>query len=290
MKALKGENISQNYLVFLVVVLSIVSPIFLLVGIVIGDMLGASTLLTADSISSWVSALATVAIAVLTFILAKETWYLRLAQNEQIAEIRRDSIRPTVYFSLQKNRAAFNFIDVVIKNCGKGTAYEIKFDFLDKNMHPIVSGDNVVVDALNDINMFKVGISALGVGQEKKSFLFSFFDLIGEIGEEATFSTFFQVRVFFKDSMGNSYEEVTSFDFSEYKGISSVGKDSPLHDMADEIEKIRKEFESWTSGFSSGRIHVNTYSSNDREDERLEAIRKREEYKRLRGRQETDPS
>lgn len=290
MKALKKENNNPNSLAFLVVVLSIVSPICLLAGVVVGNMLGASSSLTADSISSWVSALATVAIAVLTFILAKETWYLRLAQNAQIAEIRKDSVRPTLSFSLQNNLASFHFMDVLVKNSGKGTAYDIKFEFFDRSMQPIKPGENHVVDKLTSINMFRSGISSLGVNQEKKSFLFSFLDLIHATGEEAAFSAFFQVRVSFKDSSGNAYEDVTSFDFSEYKGISSVGKPSPLHDMADEVEKIRKEFESLTSGFSSDRIHVNTYSSKDREEERLEWVRQQEEYKRLRGQQEADPS
>jgi hypothetical protein len=64
----------------LVTTVAVALPLMFILGWSIGNQRASATPLSPDSVSSWVSALATLAIAILTFILAKETWYLRLAQ------------------------------------------------------------------------------------------------------------------------------------------------------------------------------------------------------------------
>ena len=82
---------NERSLIPLMSVIGLVSaPLIFILGIVAGSQIQLSSILTADSLSSWVSALATVAIAVLTFILAKETWYLREAQIEQGNSLRKE--------------------------------------------------------------------------------------------------------------------------------------------------------------------------------------------------------
>ena len=71
-------------------------PIIFIIGLVVGINIEGQVNLSTDTLSSWISAFATVAIAMLTFILAKETWYLRLAQIQQIGELRKEAIRPNL--------------------------------------------------------------------------------------------------------------------------------------------------------------------------------------------------
>ncbi|MEH8148330.1 hypothetical protein [Aeromonas veronii] len=70
----------KSLIPLMVTAMAVVAPLLFILGLVVGNHLQGNASLTADSISSWLSAIATVAIAILTFILAKETWYLREAQ------------------------------------------------------------------------------------------------------------------------------------------------------------------------------------------------------------------
>ena len=103
------------------------APLIYILGIVTGSQIQLSAILTADSLSSWVAALATVAIAVLTFILAKETWYLREAQIEQVNSLRKENIRPAVSVTLKNSDIAFNLMMVNLSNLGKGIARNVSF-------------------------------------------------------------------------------------------------------------------------------------------------------------------
>ncbi|WP_373823823.1 hypothetical protein, partial [Neisseria dentiae] len=86
-----------------IIILSVIAPSLFLAGVVFGHYFSESQVLIADSISSWVSAVATVAIAILTFILAKETWHLREAQISQLEELKRENFRPNIGFQLEPN-------------------------------------------------------------------------------------------------------------------------------------------------------------------------------------------
>jgi hypothetical protein len=91
-------------------------PVTFMLGLVVGNSLKGSGGMAADSLSSWLSAIATVAIAVLTFVLAKETWYLREAQIQQLLELRRENIRPNIGVQLESSRAGLNFVNVKINS------------------------------------------------------------------------------------------------------------------------------------------------------------------------------
>ena len=56
-------------------------------------------------------------------------------------------------------------------------------------------------------------------------------------------------------------------DFSEYKGVSEIGGGDPAYQLYKETEKIRKVLEDAQRGMTSGRFNVNTFSSEDRENE-----------------------
>ena len=119
---------NERSLIPLMTVIGLVSaPLIYILGIVTGSQIQLSAILTADSLSSWVAALATVAIAVLTFILAKETWYLREAQIEQVNSLRKENIRPAVSVTLKNSDIAFNLMMVNLSNLGKRYCQKCQF-------------------------------------------------------------------------------------------------------------------------------------------------------------------
>lgn len=248
------KNSDRSVLPIVVLTIAVGAPLIFILGVVVGNEIQMSAVLSADSLSSWVSAIATVAISVLTFILAKETWYLRLAQIEQVNEIRKENIRPNVNVQILSSRHELNFINVKISNNGRGIAQNITFRFLDRNDNE-VDKNCAVIDSFLRLNVFRNGINTLGIEQEFSSFLLSFFD----IGEDI-FKTYFSLEVKYSDIAGNRHINSYIFDFSEYKGISSVGSD-PLCQMAQELEKMQKFF----TGLSGNkRLNINNFNSEDR--------------------------
>lgn len=259
----------------LIIILLVISPLLFICGIILGHYLSGSQILTADSISSWVSAIATVAIAILTFILAKETWYLREVQIDQLEQLRLENFRPNVGFQLEHNPIGMNFMNVLVNNLGKGIGMKVKFSFYDENGQEILRGQNIVVDKMLTLPMFSQGIRSIGIGQTFSSFLFSFIDLKEEL-KDAAFDINFDLKITFEDVEGNNYENVFNIDFSQYRGISVLGKSdiSSIYRISEEIEEIRKIFSNVT-GSSSNRLKVDFFDSHDRENE--EKIR-REKY------------
>ena len=135
-------------------------PLIFIGGVVLGLSFQTQLELTADSISSWVAALATVAIAVLTFILAMDTWRLRAAQIEQIEELRREALRPNVEFYLLPAPASFQFINVHIENNGKGAAKNITFDIKPEAIGENEKNERQLIAQLLSLNMLHNGIAS----------------------------------------------------------------------------------------------------------------------------------
>jgi hypothetical protein len=119
-------------------------PMALLIGIVIGHTINLP--FTADTLSSWVTAIATVAITVLTFVLAKETWQLRIAQNTQLRELQLEGIRPNISIAFGPSKAGIKFIDIRISNTGKGIAKNIRFKLQGREENSIDSESEVLLE------------------------------------------------------------------------------------------------------------------------------------------------
>ena len=111
----------------------LVVAIFFLLGLSVGMSSQGLVAFGNDTLSAWVSAIATVVIALLTIFLAKETWELRRVQLSQIEQIRKDSIKPSVSLYLKSSPVSVNLIDIHIINDGRGTAQNIKFKFTNKS-------------------------------------------------------------------------------------------------------------------------------------------------------------
>jgi len=269
-----------NQLILWVIILAITSPLSFIGGMIVGGYLHVDFTLSADSASSWVSAIATVSIAVLTFILAKETWYLRAAQLEQLEQLRLDSIRPSVDFAFKISKVSVHLLELEIKNNGKGIAQNVSFEFkpVGDNLELI---DNPIIEKLKELGAIKHGIATLGVEQTYTTFVLSFYDMMQDIGEEETFSTRFIVEISFADANGHLYSNKVTIDFSEYIGVVEVGGGDPSHKISKSLEKIASWAESLTRG-SSKRISVETYNAEEREKEkeRWEEIRQERQAQR----------
>ncbi|MEN8636990.1 hypothetical protein ABFV74_14880 [Pseudoalteromonas distincta] len=258
---------NERSLIPLMVVIGAVSaPLIYILGLATGSQIQLSSILATDSLSSWVAALATVAIAVLTFILAKETWYLREAQIEQINSLRKENIRPVVLVTLKNSDIAFNLMMVNLSNLGKGIARNVSFKFIDKSGTEISEGNNVIVDLFLNLHVFSNGMHSLGINQSVDSFLFSFYDLKGKLEDNDIFTPFFTIIVSYSDVEGNIYTNELTIDFAEFKGITEIGGGNPLHKMAEDLKKLREQIEKMTSS-SPKKLHVNTYTSRDREEQ-----------------------
>lgn len=272
----QGHNTERSLMPLLITSMAVVSPLLFILGLVVGNQLQGTGSLSADSLSSWLSAIATVAIAVLTFILAKETWYLREAQTQQLTELRKENIRPNVGIQLESSQFEVNFINVKISNLGKGVARKISFSFLDRQGNPISPNQDVVVDKFLKLGAFRLGIESMGISQVISSFVFSFIDLNADLKGDI-FKPYLSIAIKFEDTEGTPYSNIFSIDFAQFEGTSKLGGD-PLHKIATEVQKIRETVNRASTSFS-GRIGVDVYSSTDRNDE-IEKARKQIEDRR----------
>ncbi|RUT39815.1 hypothetical protein WG29040_05730 [Pseudomonas sp. PAMC 29040] len=259
---MKSNNDEKSMMPLVITSMAVISPLLVILGIVIGDSLGGGAL-TSDSMSSWLSAIATVAIAVLTFILAKETWYLRAAQIQQLKELKRENIRPNVGLEFEHSPVGIHFINVKINNFGNGIAKKIRFKFLDRNGDLVSTNEDVLVAKFKNLAMFTVGVESLGIRQVISTFLFSFLDLQKELKGDI-YSPYVRVHIIFEDVEGTLYENEFSIDFAQYKGMVELGK-NPLNQIANDIQKIQKDFSKITR--SNNRIGVNVFSEKDRVQE-----------------------
>lgn len=262
----------------LITIFAVALPILFLLGWAGGRQSAIGTSMSPDTLSSWVSALATVAIAVLTFILAKETWYLREAQTQQLAELKRENIRPNINVQLDPSRVGLNFVDVKISNLGKGIARRISVEFLDRQGTRVAEGADPVVEKFRKLAIFRQGIESMGIGQVISSFVFSFIDLKGELDGDI-FKPLLKMVVRFEDIEGNQYQNEFVVDFAQYQGISELGGGDPLHLVSEELKKLRGVMESVTG--AGKRLGVNVYDSEDRESELTATREYMEEQRRV---------
>lgn len=254
------NNSDRSMYPSLILIGVVAAPLIFILGIVTGSEIQMSSVLSADSLSSWVSAIATVAISVLTFVLARETWHLRLAQIEQLDELKKDSIRPNICAEIVPSKESINFMIIKVTNKGKGIANDISFSFVDSSDRQTYI-QNDVVKRFTKLTAFKNGLNTLGIEQTFSSYLLNFHDFGDDI-----YKINFCLVINFTDVLGNKYSNEYIFDFSEYEGISTIGTD-PMYKIAREIEKIQK---ACTSVSKNSRLNVNTFTNEDRQKEKVE--------------------
>lgn len=263
------QSQEKSLLPLLTVIAVVIAPLLFILGLAFGANVGNKEGLIGGSISDWLTATATVAVTALTFVLAKESWQLRLLQVVQIRELQLESIRPNISVHLEPSHVGVNFMNVKVSNLGKGIGRQVRFSIIDKLGNAIPQGKNGVADKFFKLAVFRKGVESLGVNQVISSFLFSVPKLNSEIGG-TIFEQYIGVRASFQDVEGNHYINEFSIDFAEFEGITELGG-SPIYNISNELKAIREQL-SRSSGSSAGRIGVDIYNSTDRDAE-MEAQR-----------------
>jgi hypothetical protein len=221
-----------------------------------------------DSLSNWITTIATVLICVLTVVLAVETWRLREVQAKQIKEFILESNRPNVSVELSGSHVGMNFMNVRVINSGKGIARKITFQFFNRNDQPATTQTEPIISVFHKLAMFRLGIQSLGINQELKSYIFSFVELKEKLTSDV-FSQYVNIHIRFEDTEGNEYVNVFVIDFSQYEGFSEIGGNS-LSKLADEAKHIRTELQKIGEG--SSRLAVDIHSAEDRAEEHTELM------------------
>jgi len=252
-------------------------PVVFIVGLIIGINIDGTITLSQDNLSSWVTAFATVIIAILTIVLAKETWALRNIQLNQIETIRKDSIKPNIDFYLKSSPAAYSFIDIHIINNGTGSAQNITFNFINNNAEEPEVFEHVKT-LFEKLNILKYGISSLGVKEKRIGFVLNFIEL-NQTHKDVIFNTNFTVHINYEDIEGQKYKSKSTMNFSEFLGISELGG-NPLYKISNSIEKLQNDFNSFSKGRSSSKIKVDTYTSKDRKKAEEEVLQRIEDQKK----------
>ena len=215
------------------------------------------------------NAYATIAIAILTIILAIETVRLRLIQAKQIRSLSEEAIKPKIELFLETNKYAINFLEIHLVNNGNGTANNINFFFEEEDNEAIVTS-KLIISKIERINFFKIGLRYLGAGQSKKSFLMSATEReLG--GDDNFFKSIINAIITCEDDLGKEYTYKYTINMSEFQGIRSIGTE-PTKEMADSLKKICESFKSIVS-ISSGkkRIQADIFDdpSREREEQKL---------------------
>jgi hypothetical protein len=157
---------------------------------------------------------ATVVYARLTASLVAETKKMREAQTE-----------PNVSVHVQTSEVSINLVEMVIRNVGLGTAYDVRF-----TVEP--DFDYISGTPLSGMGFIKHGIPYLARDQQLKFLLTS----ILETGLE----TRFEVVTTFSNAFGKKYERRYLIDFSVFAGFHEITRDSPLKDIAKGVKDIAR--------------------------------------------------
>ncbi len=260
---MKNEN-RDNWLLIAILVLISLPAVFLF-GFMIGSGLNLTDFGTVENLGLWVGAFSTLVIAILTIVLAKETWHLRLGQIREAEELKRRSIRPILELYLKSAPTSFQFLNIHLENTGSGVAKKLTFKFIGESPMNLEMAEKGIIDQILSINFLMNGLASIGVGKERKSYVLSFADIIERYGEDI-FDVQISVTMEYEDIEGTEYLSTSLIDFSEFKGVSEIGGGEPLNNIKNEIEKIRKLIEGNQSNLKNKRLNVNAYSLIESED------------------------
>ncbi|MFA6489392.1 MAG: hypothetical protein WCT52_01815 [Candidatus Micrarchaeia archaeon] len=176
--------------------------------------------------STKIIALSTVAYTLMTMLLVLENKAMREAQTEP---------RMSVY--LKPREESINLMDLNVENIGMGPAFDINFK-IEPDFACMGTGNLSTI--LNKI-------AYLTPKNTRSVFLTSMLDNFEEKKK-----TKLLVKVSYKDKNGKQYTEEFTLDFSEFVGLTQIGK-PPLHEIADNTEKISKAIEGILSSSDSFR-------------------------------------
>lgn len=199
-----------------------------------------------DSISPAVTALATIALAYLTYHLAKATKGMVNSAN--------------VVASIDNNQWSIILADLVVQNSGSAPAFDVKVSFDPPLPSSFESPENI--QPLSFISVLRPGqIITSSVCKNE------------DIGDK------YRVTITWKHAPKSKKEASISYDIDlKRRGpISQWGESTPLVSLAKNVEKIRDDWKPFLQT-TTRRFNVNVYSQTDRDTERQAAIKQRDEH------------
>lgn len=223
-----------------------------------------------STIASEVAAYATVAIAILTILLALETVRLRRIQAKQVKDLNDSAIKPVIQLYLQSNAQSVNLVEIHLVNSGRGSANNLVFSF-SPEQNEAFDNAKLLIEKIERIYIFKNGLRYLGAGQERKSLLFS--ALERKLNKnDLFFQSVINVDVSCEDDLGKTYQYQYTFDISELLGLRNVSNNTQK-EISDNIEKIQKHFSNIVKLTHSGhRLQVDHYDDLSRIKEYQEVL------------------
>lgn len=210
------------------------------------DLLTDATFISGASTA--VTAIATIALFVVTTVLAKET--------RRLANL---SSQPQVVATIQRNRWGFGFADLHVTNTGNAAAFDIQVAF-----DPPLEIDPVDEDSPPPLQ----SISVLKPGQAVDSYLVEFQRIIDQ-----TYTVVISWKHRPKDKRRETL--VYTLRIGDIKGSSQLGASDPLVQIADDIRKMREDMHKFATGWSKPKVDV--FTSADRQAERDKRQREIEE-------------
>jgi hypothetical protein len=201
--------------------------------------------------SAWVTAFATVILAILTFIYVILTRKILSSQSDPcvVLTVVHDEDRPTV-------------LQLVAKNVGTGLAHDVRFEF----SHPIPArawGLSIEkakkAEKMTDGPLIN-GIPALGPGESRKIDWGQFGGLKASIGD-----TKIVAKCRFKKNGKEMPPIVCPLDVESFSG--TVAAESPSSKTAKELEKISRTIQQLAPGFHKLKVEITSMPESSSEEE-----------------------
>lgn len=195
----------------------------------------------------------TVVYAFLTARLASETRRMRQAQTD-----------PRIEVVVKPREEWINFLNLYVRNIGMGPAFDLTFEF---HADASPKGAEMLIRDFTESAFLKKGLRYLGPGQEVESNVSGIHE-----GFDEKIEAVLRLIVRYRNASGRQNQETFHLDFSEFRGLSRLGKPH-LYSMAQSLEKIQRDIGHIASGFRKLRVDVFTEEDRTREHDEIEATR-----------------
>lgn len=174
--------------------------------------------LTIDQIISLVALIVTFIVALGTLVLAFETRRMRESQTD-----------PEVFISFQPNEDNVTFVEIIIKNTGLRTAFDIQFK-IDPDFK--YYSDNLGDRYLSEKSYINNGIPYLAPNQMLKTFLTD-----TRLGHYKELSKPFKITINYKNMSGTQFERIYPIDIGSWGDVGYSKK----YSIPDELNKIQED-------------------------------------------------
>ena len=174
---------------------------------------------------------ATICYVILTRSLVRETKRLREVETE-----------PQISIYLEPEERWINLMDLVIRNIGRGPAYNIRFE---------IDPDFEYRKGRFLSNLpFMQELHYLAPGQTIRFFLANAIDVFNRKVAGA-----FKITAHYENEVGTFKSGSFKIEFERFEGMSGIGE-PPLYKIAKSIEVIHKDIQSFLTGFKRAKVEV----------------------------------